>query len=353
MACDLRVVVDAFKKQPPPIRVEATNRAVYGGPADRTRPTTAAGDRQVRKRDARWRSWPDDATAENQPAGPDVSINGGDDTVEDHSPIRFRCDAPPFRIAGSAYFCPVLHTTPGSGPISLMMHGDRPVIGLTADADAEMLRLRRTYVEMIDASGGIPIILPCRPALAEAYIRLCDAIVLSGGDDPDMTAFGVAMHAKAKAIDPDRQAFELALLDALDGRPGLPVLGVCLGMQLMALHAGGTLDQYLPETLTTAADHWDHRAHAVSGELGAGEVWSHHRQAITHPGSLEVVARAHDGVIEAVRSPMSDGRRFYLGVQWHPERTEDPALGPGILRQLIEAARSATLERRSELPAAR
>jgi putative glutamine amidotransferase len=110
-------------------------------------------------------------------------------------------------------------------------------------------------------------------------------------------------------------------------------------MQLMGLHAGGALDQHLPDSLKTAADHWDHHDHPVEGELGSGNVHSHHRQALTDAGALRVVARAPDGVIEAVRA---DDRPFYLGVQWHPERTDDSKLGPGIFKELMAAARSSS-----------
>ena len=113
-------------------------------------------------------------------------------------------------------------------------------------------------------------------------------------------------------------------------------------MQLMGLHAGGKLDQYLPETLNTAAAHWGKKHHDISGELGSGEVQSHHRQAMTDAGSLRVVARAEDGVIEAIVDPE---RAFYLGVQWHPERTEDLHLGYELFERFMKAAR-----RRSPAP---
>ena len=89
----------------------------------------------------------------------------------------------------------------------------------------------------------------------------------------------------------------------------------------------------------THADHRGDRPHAIvpeSDTLPAGEVLSHHRQAVSDPGSLVVAARAHDGIIEATVDP---SRRFYLGVQWHPERTCDAALGQAIFDRLIEAAR--------------
>lgn len=209
-----------------------------------------------------------------------------------------------------------------------------PLIGITADADAERFFLRRPYVTAIAAAGGVPVILvPSAAGLAAA--ERCDGLVLSGGDDPDMQAFGRATHPSATVVDPERQAFELELLAATAATPERPVLGICLGMQLMALAAGGDLDQHLPDAWPTAEQHWGHRPHGVTGPLGAGEVDSHHRQAVCDPGRLDVVAVADDGLIEAIRDP---ARRFFLGVQWHPERTRDASLGPAILESLVAAS---------------
>jgi putative glutamine amidotransferase len=216
-----------------------------------------------------------------------------------------------------------------------VMAAQRPRIGITADVEGPAYRLRRSYAELVARAGGAPLILPCREDCVDSYLELADGFLLSGGDDPDMRPWGLPLHPKAKLIDPDRQAFELKLLEALVAEPARAVLGVCLGMQLMALHAGGALDQYLPDTLPTAADHWGRAAHAVTGELGRGIVHSHHRQAIVDPGALRVVARAPDGVIEAVQA---GDRPYYLGVQWHPERTEEPSLGFDLIRRLVEMA---------------
>ena len=146
----------------------------------------------------------------------------------------------------------------------------------------------------------------------------------------------MATHDQASPVSRLRQDFELAMIRALESEPDQPVLGICLGMQLMGLHAGGRLDQHLPDTLSTAADHADGTPHPIDGPLGTGIVWSRHRQAITDPGSLEVVARAEDGVIEAIADPH---RPMYLGVQWHPERTDDPVLGADLFRRLVDRAR--------------
>jgi len=211
----------------------------------------------------------------------------------------------------------------------------RPLIGVTMDLVDDQARLRRPYLRAIEAAGGIGVPLAPVPGTAAMLLDRLDGLVLSGGDDPDTTGFGEPVHPEATLIAGDRQRFELELLDLVDRqRPDLPLLGICLGMQLMGLHAGGRLDQHLPDTLETADLHWNGVRHEIAGEL-AGEVYSHHRQALASSGRFEVVATAPDGVIEAIRDP---GRRFRLGVQWHPERTDDPATGSGIFAGLIRAA---------------
>ena len=186
---------------------------------------------------------------------------------------------------------------------------------------------------MVASAGATPVLLPCVEESVSGYLECCDAIVLTGGDDPDMTEFGVENHPKITTIAPRRQAFELALIGRL-AETDHPVLAICLGMQLMSLKAGGRLDQHLPDTLASADMHWNGGTHGVTGSIGSGEVHSHHRQAIIDPGDLEVVGRAEDGVIEAVRDP---GHHCRIGVQWHPERTEDPRLGRGLFDRLVDA----------------
>ncbi len=211
----------------------------------------------------------------------------------------------------------------------------KPLIGITADLENDRYQSQRAYANAVRLAGGVPMILPHEPGLAPDFVDRCDGILMTGGDDPAMERFGLPTHPSAKPMHPDRQASEIAILDALSGRPERPFLGICLGMQLMSLHAGGTFDQHLADSLATAESHRGNKLHRVSGEIGEGDVVSSHRQAVTTPGRLSVVARSPDGVIEAVR----DGdRRFYVGVQWHPERTGDTPLGFGIIRKLVQAA---------------
>ncbi|HMN96462.1 MAG TPA: gamma-glutamyl-gamma-aminobutyrate hydrolase family protein [Phycisphaerales bacterium] len=215
----------------------------------------------------------------------------------------------------------------------------RPTIAITSDGDDERYFSRRPYADAVADAGGIPVLLPHRAELAAAFLERADGLILSGGDDPRMERWGIPTHAAATPVHPSRQAFELALLDTVAHRPEFPVLGICLGMQYMALHAGGALEQHLPDSCPTHAAHWGRVTHEVRVDLGRGvergEVLSHHRQAVSDAGSLAIAGRALDGVVEAVIDP---SRRFYLGVQWHPERTGQGRFGAQLLRRFIEAA---------------
>ena len=218
------------------------------------------------------------------------------------------------------------------------------LVGITCDlqdaAPGERAFFYTPYADAVARAGGLPLALSPNPSLAARYAESLDAFVLTGGDDPRTERWGIPTHPSATPMHPRRQEFELALLDALDSVPRVPVLGVCLGMQLMALHAGGTLNQRMSDTLPTADQHWDHEHEVapVPGEvlvLG-GMVRSRHRQSVEGPGRMRIAASARDGVIEAIVDPSSS---FRLGVQWHPERTGDPRVGQGLFDALVRAVR--------------
>lgn len=198
--------------------------------------------------------------------------------------------------------------------------------------------MRQSYAQAVARAGGTPVLLPPVASLAAAHAAMCHALVLTGGDDPAMEPFGKVTDPRVTLVDPERQAYETALLRLLAREHAdKPVLGVCLGMQMMALVAGGDLDQCLPEA--GAARHWD-REHPVLPEAGApvrfaGVVRSRHKQAVRDAGTLAVLARADDGLIEAVSDP---SRRFYVGVQWHPERTADASVGDALFERLVRSA---------------
>ena len=207
-----------------------------------------------------------------------------------------------------------------------------PIIGITADRLKGRFQVAQKYAACVAKAGGLPIILPSLSGQEEAIIELCDGFVFTGGDDPVMEQWGIETHQSASPCDSERQQFEISLLEHLANLPDTPVLGVCLGMQWMGILAGGTLKQELEPQY--AANHRSGN-HRVSGDLGDAIVHTSHHQAMSDVGSLAVIALADDGIIEAVRDL---DRHWYVGVQWHPERTDDVSLGQGMFDQLCVAA---------------
>ena len=190
------------------------------------------------------------------------------------------------------------------------------------------------YARAVEDAGGTPIHLPPQSDAARLTEHI-DALVVPGGDDfppgPECQAYpkSVAFDlAPAQQIDFDTRLVESAL-----GR-GLPVLGICYGMQLLALHRGGSLHHHLPIDLPESECHQLPEAngrHALAVEPGSrletilgrepAPVNSLHHQAVCSPGhDLRVCARSPDGVVEAIESL---GDHFVLGVQWHPEKLDD------------------------------
>lgn len=213
----------------------------------------------------------------------------------------------------------------------------RPVIGITMDHkdDGSGYQLTFDYSKSIEAAGGLPFAIPYKthPALIPQYVDLCDGILFTGGNDLDPKLYGdESWHPKAARIDPDRQAFELALLAEVERRR-TPCLGVCLGSQIMNVHRGGSLVQFLPDQDRDAA--LEHRKGTVEGghrhavkiepgtilskAIGKNEIVANtrHKQAVSKLGrGLRASAFAPDGVIEAIEDPSMP---LYLAVQWHPE----------------------------------
>jgi putative glutamine amidotransferase len=231
----------------------------------------------------------------------------------------------------------------------------RPVIGVTMDSGNKPDRygLWFAYTKAVEAGGGLPLALPYQTdhGLIAQMVEHLDGILFTGGDDIDPALFGEERHPNAIPIDPDRTRFEMALL-AEAQRRRTPSLCICLGIQMLNVHRGGSLHQFLPDVPRPNAI--EHRRlgdviprHPIRIEpdsllhqaVGKGEVLanSYHKQAIGRLGrGLRVVATAPDGVIEGVEDPTYP---LLLGVQWHPERLYDE---PDHLALFSLLARAAT-----------
>ena len=219
----------------------------------------------------------------------------------------------------------------------------RPVTGVTPSPTEDQLphgtfrryAMASTYIEGVEAAGGIPVVLPPQRDTAESLLDRIDGLLFSGGGDIDPARYGDdTRHPDTYGIDELRDSFELELFRAALARD-MPIFCICRGIQVANVALGGTLIQDVSDEIGTAIEHSQHKAgfkpadkghtvdvvpgtllHEIFGESEVGTNSFHH-QAIRTPGTgLRVAATAPDGVIEAVDRP---GSSFFIGVQWHPE----------------------------------
>ena len=211
----------------------------------------------------------------------------------------------------------------------------RPLIGISANTADIDLTLRRVYCDQIVRAGGVPMVLPPVDN-AEVLINMLegiDGLVLTGGADYNPLWYGEQPEKELHTINSTRDLPEL-LLTRLAFNRQIPILGICRGVQTMAIALGGNLVQDLKTTLKHSQDAPRSEAtHSVTITEGStlyglyGQetfVNSFHHQAVKDCGShLHVVATAPDGVIEAVESTE---QKALMGVQWHPEWMGDEGL---------------------------
>jgi putative glutamine amidotransferase len=239
---------------------------------------------------------------------------------------------------------------------------DRPVIGICTYLDTvrwgawedRAAMVPAGYVGAVQRAGGLAVLLPPdRQALddPDPWLDPLDGLILAGGVDVGPQTYGANAHPDTDPPNELRDAFELALTRRALERE-LPLLGICRGMQVMNVAAGGTLHQHLPdvvgheqhrETLGVFNDHAVRLAEGSLAARAAGEelhaTKSHHHQGVDVLGEGFVVTgwSELDELPEAIEHP---GRRFALGVQWHPEADETSRL----IAALVGDARSALRE---------
>ncbi len=242
-----------------------------------------------------------------------------------------------------------------------MSNDARPVIGIPARSVVDSSNGFRysgiplTYSNAVERAGGAPILIPLHlseETLKAIYSRI-DALLLAGGVDVHPKEFGEEVQDFCGEIDTARDETELrvtrwALAD------GHPIFGICRGIQMLNVAAGGSLYQDIPAQLQTEQNHsyrkgdpYNLRAHPVEIDpksrlanwLGtpAIEVNSLHHQSLKDvaPG-LRVIARSPDGIVEAVES---EDDRFLIGVQWHPELLDDDERFGKLFEAFVESAR--------------
>ena len=226
----------------------------------------------------------------------------------------------------------------------------RPLIGITTYVtpakwsywELEAALIPVDYVRAVERAGGRALLVPPSEEGVEETLQALDGLLFSGGSDLDPDLYDQEAHGETFGIHEQRDRAELALLDAALQRD-MPVLAICRGSQVLNVARGGDLVQHLPDVVGDEKHKHTPGAfadHAVKVEAGTrlesllgdqAPVKSHHHQGIGRIGEgLRVAAHAEDGTVEAVEDP---GRRFAVGVLWHPEAGDDARLFEELVRE--------------------
>ncbi|WP_416976579.1 gamma-glutamyl-gamma-aminobutyrate hydrolase family protein [Streptomyces sp. T028] len=233
-----------------------------------------------------------------------------------------------------------------------MTDGGRPLIGVSTYLEAgarwgvwelDAALLPAGYPRLVQRAGGLAAMLPPdAPEHAAATVARLDGLVIAGGPDVEPVRYGAERDPRTGPPARERDAWELALIDAALAA-GVPLLGICRGMQLLNVALGGTLTQHVEGHAEVVGVFGGHPVKPVPGTRYAAavpeesSVPTYHHQAVDRLGAgLIPSAYAVDGTVEAVEPSSPDG--WVLGVQWHPEMGEDLR----VMRALVESAVAAT-----------
>lgn len=232
----------------------------------------------------------------------------------------------------------------------------QPTIGIIASAkDVDDVSAPTTYTAAIEEAGGVPIVLPCGDNLKtyNHFLDICDGFMFTGGCDIRPARYGEETLPECGSIQDHRDIIELAFFEKVIGTDK-PIIAICRGIQLVNVGLGGTLYQDIPSQIGTSIAHKQSEgrfepSHSVNvientplHDMTDGKATmmanSFHHQAIKKLGrGLAVMARAEDGIIEAVYMPEKPYVRAY---QWHPERLwQIDADNLAIFTEFVDACR--------------
>lgn len=241
----------------------------------------------------------------------------------------------------------------------------KPIIGISSSIIVEekgtflgyeRVYVNRDYVDAVINNGGIPLIIPFsqNKEIIKKQVEMIDGLILSGGHDVYPFNYGQEPKQKIGKVFPERDEYDFELLQNAKERE-IPILGICRGLQIMNVFEGGSLYQDLSYIEHEVLKHDQNdkpelKIHAVILDKNSKLydifkidkflINSFHHQAINELGkNLKIVAKANDGVIEAIESI---NYPFYIGVQWHPEMLEkSDKLMKDLFSEFIKSAKKA------------
>ncbi len=233
----------------------------------------------------------------------------------------------------------------------------KPLIGVNCDIDGDkprLIGLSALYVEALKKTGAIPVLLPPMPEEDLARVlKTLDGVMMIGGADYPPSLYGQKSDPATEVMDEERWKFDILLAKTVVEKTRLPLLGICAGCQALNISRGGSLVQDIPtklpekKVLHASKDGWQKgfNKHEVGfakltklkGIYGIDKlsVPTSHHQCVDKAGDdLQIAATADDGMVEAVEL---NGKRFVIGVQWHPER--DYAANKNLFKDFVGAAK--------------